>query len=90
MATTKTFKPAGDPKPCTDFRPDAAQGKDWRGWQRCLSCRHWGDRADPRDRRHPANQTQQPPAAPRSRRARQIIAAAAEIDARILGEHDPE
>lgn len=91
MTTVKSFKAKPPPKPCPGFKPEAAQGTDWRGWQFCGTCRHFGDPADKRDLRHPPPGTTPapPPTGPRSRRARQIAAIAAEIEARRLGEHDP-
>ena len=86
--TAKAFKPA-EVRECDNFRTAPDQPENWRGWRLCLTCRRWGNPADPADRGHPPPSTGPPPP-PRTRRERQIIAARAELDARILGEHDPE
>lgn len=84
MATAKTFKPAAGPRPCPNYRPDPEQGRDWHGWQRCLTCRRWGDPADPRDPRHQPPPTQATP--PHQRLSGHRLAAATELNARIMGE----
>lgn len=88
--TAKSFKPAM-PRECELFKPAPGQPEDYRGRRWCQTCRRWGNPKDPTDRGHPPPPTTAtPPAEPTNTRTRQIIAAHAEIERRILGEHDPE
>jgi hypothetical protein len=85
--TAKAFKPA-EIRECTDFRPAPGQPEDYRGRRWCETCRRWGNPTDPTDRGHPPPPTTAvPPPAPRGRRA-QLLADAAELEARRLGETD--